>query len=116
MFEDRGNFYFDPVSQEVQSKGISLLGGDPNAIATYQAGIQDPNFQINNYYAVKEPTKKEPKKKTDPFEQMLLGQLFRGLDTNPNATASPFQGMLKKITEEDASKLIQSYQGYGGFY
>jgi hypothetical protein len=117
MFEDRGNFYFDPVSQEVQSKGISLLGGDPNAIATYQAGIQDPNFEINNYYTVKEPPKKEPKKKTDPFEQLLLGQLFRDLDTNPAATGSPFQGMLKKITEEDASKLIQSYQqGYGKFY
>jgi hypothetical protein len=43
--------------------------------------------------------------------------LFRGLDTNPAATASPFQSMLKKITEEDASRLIQSYQqGYGGFY
>jgi len=116
MFEDRGNFYFDPVSQEIQSKGISLLGGDPNAIATYQAGIQDPNFQLNNYYTLEAP-KKEPKKKTDPFEEMLLGQLYRGLDTTPAATGSPFQSMLKKITEEDASKLIQSYQqGYGRFY
>ena len=48
---------------------------------------------------------------------MLLGQLYRGLDTTPAATGSPFQSMLKKITEEDASKLIQSYQqGYGRFY
>ena len=119
MFEDRGNFYFDPVSQEVQSKGVSLLGGDPNAIATYQAGIQDPNFQINNYYALEEPSKKETKKKTDPFEQMLLGQLFRGANTNPDSSGNPFQKMLKEITargKDDATRLIQSYQGYGGFY
>ncbi len=118
MFEDRGNFYFDPVSQEVQSKGISLLGGDPNAIATYQAGIQDPNFQINNYYAVEAP-KKEPKKKTDPFEQMLLGQLFRGVNTDSDSSSNSFQEMLKQITtrgKDDAARLIQSYQGYGGFY
>ncbi len=115
MFEDQGNFYFDPVSKEVQAKGVSLLGGDPNAIATYQAGIQDPTLQINNYYSVEEP-KKETKKKKDPFEQLMLGQLLRSV--NPTGTTGhPFQQMLGAIQRQGndlADNLVKQYQSFGG--
>ena len=117
MFEDQGNFYFDPVSKEIQAKGAALLGGDPEALATYQAGIQDPTLQINNYYSVEEP-KKETKKKRDPFEQLMLGQLFRGLNTT-GITGYPFQQMLGKINqqgEEFANALVKQYQRFGRFY
>lgn len=116
MFEDRGNFYFDPVSKEVQAKGAALLGGDPDTIATYQAGIQDPTLQINNYYSVEQP-KKETKKKKNPFEQLMLGQLLRGI--NPTGTTgSPFQQMLNSIQRQGnqmAQNLVKQYQSYGGF-
>ena len=115
MFEDKGNFYFDPVSREVQAKGVSLLGGDPDAIATYQAGIQDPSVQINNYYSVEKP-KKETKKEQDPFERLMLGQLFAG--ANPTSTSGhPFQQMLGAIQRQGnqlADNLVRQYQSFGG--
>tara|TARA_B100001094_G_scaffold54753_1_gene50318 strand:- start:899 stop:1636 length:738 start_codon:yes stop_codon:yes gene_type:complete len=115
MFEDRGNFYFDPVSQEVQAKGAALLGGDPDAISTYQAGIQDPTVQINNYYTVEKEEKK--KKEKDPFERFMLGQLYGG--RNPvGTTGNPFQQMLGAIQRQGnqlADNLVKQYQGFSGF-
>ena len=114
MFEDRGNFYFDPVSQEVQAKGAALLGGDPDAISTYQAGIQDPTVQVNNYYTVEKEEKK--KKEKDPFERFMLGQLYRG--SNPvGTTGHPFQQMLGAIQRQGnqlADNLVKQYQSFGG--
>ena len=115
MFEDRGNFYFDPVSKEVQAKGVSLLGGDPEALATYQASIQDPTVQLN-YYSVE--TEKPEKKEKNPFQQLMLGQLLRGVNTT-STTGSPFQQMLDAIQRQgknDAQKLMESYNFTGGFY
>ncbi len=115
MFEDRGNFYFDPVSQEVQAKGAALLGGDPDAISTYQAGIQDPTVQVNNYYTVEKEERK--KKEKDPFEQLMLGQLYGG--RNPvGTTGNPFQQMLGAIQRQGnqlADNLVKQYQGFSGF-
>ena len=116
---------YDPVTNVRAAKYIYDMQG-PGAWSVYNPkdpaftnlNFNDSNKQENIYNISVEAPKKEPKKKTDPFEQMLLGQLFRGLDTNPAATASPFQGMLKKITEENAADLIYQYQqgGYGRFY
>ena len=117
MFEDRGNFYFDPVSKEVQAKGVSLLGGDPEALATYQAGIQDPTLQINNYYSVEQP-KKETKKEKDPFEQLLLGQLLNNPTGITGTTGHPFQQMLGAIERQGqtlANNLFKQYQSFSGF-
>jgi hypothetical protein len=115
MFEDRGNFYFDPVSQEIQTKGAALLGGDPDALSTYQAGIQDPTVQINNYYTVEKEEKK--KKEKDPFERFMLGQLYGG--RNPvGTTGNPFQQMLGAIQRQGnqlADNLVKQYQGFSGF-
>jgi len=114
MFEDRGNFYFDPVSQEVQAKGAALLGGDPDAISTYQAGIQDPTVQVNNYYTVEKEERK--KKEKDPFEQLMLGQLY-GRRNPVGTTGNPFQQMLSAIQrqgEQFADDLVRKYQSFGG--
>ena len=115
MFEDRGNFYFDPVSQEIQTKGAALLGGDPDALSTYQAGIQDPTIQINNYYTTKK--EEEKKKEKDPFERFMLGQLYGG--RNPvGTTGNPFQQMLGAIQRQGnqlADNLVKQYQGFSGF-
>ena len=115
MFEDQGNFYFDPVSREVQAKGVSLLGGDPDTIATYQASEKNPSVQINNYYSVEKP-KKETKKEQDPFERLMLGQLFAG--ANPTSTSGhPFQQMLGAIQRQGnqlADNLVRQYQSFGG--
>ena len=115
MFEDQGNFYFDPVSREVQAKGVSLLGGDPDTIATYQASEKNPSVQINNYYSVEKP-KKETKKEQNPFERLMLGQLFAS--TSPTSTSGhPFQQMLNAIQRQGnqlADNLIKQYQNFGG--
>tara|TARA_R100001510_G_C7583820_1_gene155854 strand:+ start:97 stop:837 length:741 start_codon:yes stop_codon:yes gene_type:complete len=114
MFEDRGNFYFDPVSQEVQAKGAALLGGDPDAISTYQAGIQDPTVQVNNYYAVE---KEEPKKKEENiFQRFMLGQLAQNSNL-VGTTGNYFQQMLGDIQRQGnqlADDLVRSYQSFGG--
>jgi len=115
MFEDQGNFYFDPVSREVQAKGVSLLGGDPDTIATYQASETNPSVQINNYYSVEKP-KKETKKEQNPFERLMLGQLFAS--TSPTSTSGhPFQQMLNAIERQGnqlADNLVKQYQNFGG--
>ena len=115
MFEDQGNFYFDPVSREVQAKGVSLLGGDPDTIATYQASEKNPGVQINNYYSVEKP-KKETKKEQNPFERLMLGQLLA--NTSPTSTSGhPFQQMLNAIERQGnqlADNLVRQYQNFGG--
>lgn len=51
-------------------------GGKLNKIARQKLGdLPEESLTVNNYYSVEEP-KKEIKKKTDPFQQFLLGQLY----------------------------------------
>ncbi|MCP3699007.1 MAG: hypothetical protein GY920_10695 [Aliivibrio sp.] len=91
-------------------------GGSLNKIARQKLGdLPQENLTINNYYSVEEP-KKETKKKKDPFEQLMLGQLLRSV--NPTGTTGyPFQQMLGAIQRQGndlADNLVKQYQSFGG--
>ena len=96
MFEDKGNFYFDPVSKEVQEKAVALLGGDPEAIASYQPqgvgqGDTSPTVNLpNNSVFIEninvQPYKEEKKKTGFNFQNFMKRQIL-------NSVLNPMAGM-----------------------
>lgn len=91
-------------------------GGKLNKIARQKLGdLPEESLTVNNYYSVEQP-KEKTKKAKDPFQQLLLGQLFGSI--NPTGTTGhPFQQMLGAIErqgKEFADNLVKQYQGIGG--
>lgn len=118
---------YDPATNVRAAKYIYDMQG-PQAWSVYDSKDpaftnlnlnDDNNFTIENTYnfTVEEP-KKETQNKKDPFQQLMLGQLFRSI--NPTGTTGhPFQQMLGAIQRQGnqlAENLAKQYQGYGGFY
>lgn len=89
MFEDKGNFYFDPVSREVQKKASELLGGTPESISIYQGqgvgqGNLDPSVQLpdNSVFIENinvQPYKEEKKKEGFNFKDYMKRQILRSV-------------------------------------
>ena len=118
---------YDPATNVRAAKYIYDMQG-PQAWSVYDSKDpaftnlnlnDDNNFTVENTYnfTVEEP-KKETQNKKDPFQQLMLGQLFRSI--NPTGTTGhPFQQMLGAIQRQGnqlAENLAKQYQGYGGFY
>lgn len=116
---------YDPATNVRAAKYIYDMQG-PQAWSVYDAN--DPaftnlnlndskNLNVQNTYNFTVEERKKPKEKKDPFEQLMLGQLFRGI--NPTGTTgSPFQQMLNSIQRQGnqmAQNLVKQYQSYGGF-
>jgi len=117
---------YDPATNVRAAKYIYDMQG-PQAWSVYDSKDpaftnlnlnDDNNFTVENTYnfTVEEP-KKETQNKKDPFQQLMLGQLFRGI--NPTGTTGhPFQQMLGAIQRQGqqfADNLVKQYQGFGGF-
>lgn len=117
---------YDPATNVRAAKYIYDMQG-PQAWSVYDA--TDPaftnlnlndnnNLNVENTYnfTIQQP-KEETKKEKDPFQQLMLGQLFRGI--NPTGTTGhPFQQMLGAIQRQGqqfADNLVKQYQGFGGF-
>jgi hypothetical protein len=91
-------------------------GGSLNKIARQKLGdLPQENLTINNYYSVEKP-KEETKKEQNPFERLMLGQLFTGTNTT-STSGHPFQQMLNAIQRQGnqlADNLVRQYQSFGG--
>ena len=114
---------YDPATNVRAAKYIYDMQG-PQAWSVYDSTDPDftnlnlndnNNLNVQNTYNFTVEEKQKPKEKKDPFQQLMLGQLFRSINST-GTTSSPFQQMLDAIKRQgqtDAEKLMQSY---GGFY
>ena len=114
---------YDPATNVRAAKYIYDMQG-PQAWSVYDSTDPDftnlnlndnNNLNVQNTYNFTVEEKQKPKEKKDPFQQLMLGQLFRNINST-GTTSSPFQQMLDAIKRQgqtDAEKLMQSY---GGFY
>lgn len=114
---------YDPATNVRAAKYIYDLQGpeawsvyDPKDPAFTNLNLDDSTSQNTVYNINVEAPKQKPKKEKDPFEQLMLGQLLKGI--NPTGTTGhPFQQMLTAIQRQGnqlADNLIQQYQGFGG--
>ena len=114
---------YDPVTNVRAAKYIYDMQG-PQAWSVYNPkdpaftnlNLDEPKKQGDTYNFNIQTQKEQPKKEKDPFEQLMLGQLYRG--SNPvGTTGNPFQQMLSAIQrqgEQFADDLVRKYQSFGG--
>lgn len=116
---------YDPATNVRAAKYVYDMQGpkawsvyDPSDPAFTNLNLEETVNSGDTYNITIQAEREKPKEKKNPFQQLMLGQLLRGVDTT-STTGSPFQQMLGAIQRQgqnDAQKLMESYNFTGGFY